>query len=105
MIYTLLKTIMSSNISEYLVLLHLICNSASVAYPLSMLHVNHSTSWNAAWSLLFNFGLQYNKKYYYKVGTGEYAREFWFMTPPAHGLDTPYTFGLIGEYTCTQSSK
>lgn len=27
------------------------------------------------------------------------------MTPPAHGLDTPYTFGLIGEHTCTQSSK
>ena len=43
MIYTLLKTIMSSNISEYLVFLHLICNSASVAYPLSMLHVNRST--------------------------------------------------------------
>jgi hypothetical protein len=49
--------------------------------------------------------LQYNKKYYYKVGTGKYAREFWFVTPPAHGLDTPYTFGLIGEYTCIQSYK
>lgn len=49
--------------------------------------------------------LQYNKKYYYKVGTGKHAREFWFMTPPAHGLDTPYTFGLIGEFTCTQCYK
>lgn len=40
---------------------------------------------------------QYNKKYYYKVGSGESAREFWFKTPPALGPG-PYTFGLIGQF-------
>lgn len=46
--------------------------------------------------------LQYNKKYFYKVGTEEEgAREFFFTTPPAPGPDAPYTFGLIGELIAT----
>lgn len=42
------------------------------------------------------FGLQYNTKYYYKIGTGDSAREFWFQTPPAIDTDASYTFGIIG---------
>jgi hypothetical protein len=42
--------------------------------------------------------LQYDTKYYYKIGTEEEGpREFFFTTPPAPGPDSPYTFGLIGE--------
>ncbi|KAL8543093.1 hypothetical protein ACS0TY_003831 [Phlomoides rotata] len=37
----------------------------------------------------------YDTNYYYKVGTWEAARTFWFTTPPEVGLDVPYTFGLI----------
>ncbi|KAL8556209.1 hypothetical protein ACS0TY_003850 [Phlomoides rotata] len=39
--------------------------------------------------------LLYDTNYYYKVGTWEAARTFWFTTPPEVGLDVPYTFGLI----------
>lgn len=42
--------------------------------------------------------LQYNTKYFYKIGTAaDGAREFFFTTPPPPGPDTPYTFGAIGE--------
>lgn len=40
--------------------------------------------------------LQYNTKYYYKIGSGASAREFWFETPPAIDPDASYTFGIIG---------
>ncbi|CAK9861308.1 unnamed protein product [Sphagnum jensenii] len=40
--------------------------------------------------------LQYNTKYYYKIGEVT-VREFWFLTPPEIGLDVAYTFGLIGK--------
>lgn len=43
--------------------------------------------------------LQFNTKYFYKVGEEEEgAREFFFTTPPAPGPDTPYAFGVIGEF-------
>lgn len=41
--------------------------------------------------------LQFNTKYYYKIGIGHTARTFWFVTPPPVGPDVPYTFGLIGN--------
>ncbi|OEL24325.1 Bifunctional purple acid phosphatase 26 [Dichanthelium oligosanthes] len=41
-------------------------------------------------------GLEYNTKYYYKIGSGDSAREFWFETPPAIDPDASYTFGIIG---------
>ncbi|KAH8964065.1 hypothetical protein BDL97_04G044600 [Sphagnum fallax] len=40
--------------------------------------------------------LQYNTKYYYKIGEVT-VREFWFTTPPGIGPDIAYTFGLIGD--------
>jgi len=40
--------------------------------------------------------LQYNTKYYYKIGEVT-VREFWFTTPPGIGPDIAYTFGLIGK--------
>jgi hypothetical protein len=40
--------------------------------------------------------LQYNTKYYYKIGEAT-VREFWFLTPPEIGPDVAYTFGLIGD--------
>lgn len=42
-------------------------------------------------------GLEYNKKYYYKIGNGSSAREFWFFTPPKIDPDAAYTFGIIGD--------
>ena len=45
---------------------------------------------------MFGHFLQLNAKYYYKLGEGSSAREFWFKTPPPIGPDTPYTFGIIG---------
>jgi hypothetical protein len=42
-------------------------------------------------------GLEYNTKYYYKIGSGDSAREFWFETPPAIDPDASYTFGIIGS--------
>nr|XP_016511050.1 PREDICTED: purple acid phosphatase 2-like [Nicotiana tabacum] len=41
--------------------------------------------------------LEFNTKYYYKIGVGHTARTFWFVTPPPVGPDVPYTFGLIGD--------
>uniref|UniRef100_A0A8R7VBW2 Purple acid phosphatase N-terminal domain-containing protein n=1 Tax=Triticum urartu TaxID=4572 RepID=A0A8R7VBW2_TRIUA len=49
-------------------------------------------------------GLEYNTKYYYKIGIGDPAREFWFRTPPAIDLDAPYTFGIIGDLGQTFNS-
>ncbi|XP_059432421.1 purple acid phosphatase 2-like [Corylus avellana] len=49
--------------------------------------------------------LEFNSKYYYKVGAGKYARIFWFVTPPAPGPDVPYTFGLIGDLGQTYDSS
>ncbi|XP_037463837.1 phosphoenolpyruvate phosphatase-like [Triticum dicoccoides] len=49
-------------------------------------------------------GLEYNTKYYYKIGTGDSAREFWFQTPPAIDTDASYTFGIIGDLGQTFNS-
>ncbi|KAK7850350.1 purple acid phosphatase 2 [Quercus suber] len=49
--------------------------------------------------------LQFNTKYYYQLGEGQYARTFWFVTPPAPGPDVPYTFGLIGDLGQTYNSN
>ncbi|GJN38932.1 hypothetical protein PR202_gb28013 [Eleusine coracana subsp. coracana] len=49
-------------------------------------------------------GLEYNTKYYYKIGSGESAREFWFQTPPAIDPDASYTFGIIGDLGQTFNS-
>ncbi|KAE8710393.1 Purple acid phosphatase [Hibiscus syriacus] len=43
-------------------------------------------------------------KYYYKIGNGESAREFWFQTPPMIGPDVPYKFGIIGDMGQTYNS-
>lgn len=47
---------------------------------------------------------QYDTKYFYKIGSGESARKFWFQTPPKIGPDAPYKFGIIGELFYTVSS-
>ncbi|KAH6812336.1 purple acid phosphatase 12 [Perilla frutescens var. frutescens] len=49
--------------------------------------------------------LEYDTKYYYVVGSGNVAREFWFVTPPRPGPDIPYTFGLIGDLGQTFDSN
>ncbi|KAJ3679148.1 hypothetical protein LUZ60_017159 [Juncus effusus] len=49
-------------------------------------------------------GLQYNTKYYYKIGNDDSAREFWFQTPPALDPDAPYKFGIIGDLGQTYNS-
>ncbi|GAB2291777.1 prolyl aminopeptidase [Dionaea muscipula] len=49
--------------------------------------------------------LNYNTKYYYRVGTGRTGRTFWFTTPPKPGPDVPYTFGLIGDLGQTYDSN
>lgn len=49
--------------------------------------------------------LEYDTKYFYKLGEDESAREFWFITPPAVGPDVPYTFGLIGDLGQTSDSN
>ncbi|KAK8913592.1 Phosphoenolpyruvate phosphatase [Platanthera zijinensis] len=49
-------------------------------------------------------GLEYNTKYYYKIGTESSAREFWFVTPPELGADASYTFGIIGDLGQTYNS-
>ncbi|KAI7754472.1 hypothetical protein M8C21_030477 [Ambrosia artemisiifolia] len=49
--------------------------------------------------------LEYNTKYFYKVGTREATRQFWFTTPPEVGPDVPYTFGLIGDLGQTFDSN
>ena len=40
---------------------------------------------------------QYETKYYYRIGSGDSAREFWFETPPKVEPDAPYKFGIIGK--------
>ncbi|GLJ05566.1 hypothetical protein SUGI_0020340 [Cryptomeria japonica] len=49
--------------------------------------------------------LKYDTKYFYKTGLGNTTREFSFSTPPRIGLDTPYTFGLIGDLGQTYDSN
>ncbi|KAG0503411.1 hypothetical protein HPP92_003483 [Vanilla planifolia] len=48
--------------------------------------------------------LEHNTKYYYKIGTGEFTREFWFKTPPEVDADASYTFGIIGDLGQTYNS-
>ncbi|KAJ3708086.1 hypothetical protein LUZ61_011791 [Rhynchospora tenuis] len=48
--------------------------------------------------------LEYNTKYYYKIGAGDSAREFWFQTPPDIDPDAPYKFGIIGDLGQTYNS-
>lgn len=49
-------------------------------------------------------GLEHDTKYYYKLGSGDSAREFWFKTPPQIGPDAPYKFGIIGDLGQTYNS-
>ncbi|KAJ6363274.1 hypothetical protein OIU78_003449 [Salix suchowensis] len=49
-------------------------------------------------------GLEYETKYYYKIGSGDSSREFWFQTPPKINPDTPYKFGIIGDLGQTYNS-
>lgn len=49
-------------------------------------------------------GLKYDTKYYYKIGSGDSARTFWFHSPPAIGPDVPYKFGIIGDLGQTYNS-
>ncbi|GAA0186238.1 phosphatase [Lithospermum erythrorhizon] len=49
-------------------------------------------------------GLEYDKKYYYKIGEGDAARSFWFQTPPKINPDASYTFGIIGDLGQTYNS-
>ncbi|KAL9339268.1 hypothetical protein Peur_068283 [Populus x canadensis] len=49
-------------------------------------------------------GLEYDTKYYYKIGNGGSYREFWFQTPPKINPDTPYKFGIIGDLGQTYNS-
>ncbi|XP_074591277.1 phosphoenolpyruvate phosphatase-like isoform X1 [Curcuma longa] len=49
-------------------------------------------------------GLKYDTKYYYKIGAGSSAREFWFQTPPEVHPDAAYTFGIIGDLGQTYNS-
>jgi len=39
---------------------------------------------------------QYKTKYYYRIGSGDSSREFWFETPPKVDPDASYKFGIIG---------
>ncbi|KAL6223837.1 hypothetical protein ACLB2K_002695 [Fragaria x ananassa] len=49
-------------------------------------------------------GLEHDTKYYYKIGSGDSSREFWFITPPKVGPDAPYKFGIIGDLGQTFNS-
>ncbi|KAI3894481.1 hypothetical protein MKX03_013812 [Papaver bracteatum] len=49
-------------------------------------------------------GLEYDTKYYYKIGMGDSARKFWFHTPPKIDPDAAYTFGIIGDLGQTYNS-
>jgi len=40
---------------------------------------------------------QHSTKYYYRIGSGDSSREFWFETPPKVGPDATYKFGIIGK--------
>lgn len=48
--------------------------------------------------------LEYDTKYYYQIGNGQSARQFWFQTPPKIGPDVPYKFGIIGDLGQTYNS-
>nr|GLL48823.1 Purple acid phosphatase 1 [Ipomoea trifida] len=49
--------------------------------------------------------LEYDTKYYYRLGFGDAKRQFWFVTPPKPGPDVPYVFGLIGDIGQTYDSN
>ncbi|XP_028778246.1 bifunctional purple acid phosphatase 26-like [Neltuma alba] len=49
-------------------------------------------------------GLEYNTEYYYRIGSGDSSREFWFETPPKVDRDAPYKFGIIGDLGQTYNS-
>ncbi|CAI9100872.1 OLC1v1038058C1 [Oldenlandia corymbosa var. corymbosa] len=49
-------------------------------------------------------GLEYNTKYFYKIGDGDSARKFWFQTPPKIDPDSSYKFGIIGDLGQTFNS-
>ncbi|KAF5482234.1 hypothetical protein F2P56_002822 [Juglans regia] len=49
-------------------------------------------------------GLKYDTKYYYKLGSGDSSREFWFQTPPKIDPDATYHFGIIGDLGQTYNS-
>ncbi|KAI4377165.1 hypothetical protein MLD38_014842 [Melastoma candidum] len=49
-------------------------------------------------------GLEHGTKYYYKIGNGESAREFWFTSPPRIDPDASYKFGIIGDLGQTYNS-
>ncbi|KAJ6731862.1 ACID PHOSPHATASE RELATED [Salix purpurea] len=49
-------------------------------------------------------GLEYDTKYYYKIDSGDFYREFWFQTPPKINPDIPYKFGIIGDLGQTYNS-
>ncbi|KAK4791485.1 hypothetical protein SAY86_031898 [Trapa natans] len=48
--------------------------------------------------------LEYDTKYYYKIGSGDSSREFWFQTPPKSNPDASYKFGIIGDLGQTFNS-
>ncbi|XP_027920027.1 bifunctional purple acid phosphatase 26-like isoform X1 [Vigna unguiculata] len=49
-------------------------------------------------------GLEYKTKYYYRIGSGDSSREFWFETPPKVDPDASYKFGIIGDLGQTFNS-
>ncbi|XP_057538559.1 bifunctional purple acid phosphatase 26-like isoform X1 [Amaranthus tricolor] len=49
-------------------------------------------------------GLEYDKKYYYKIGSDDSARKFWFQTPPKIDPNSSYKFGIIGDLGQTYNS-
>ncbi|KAK9947495.1 hypothetical protein M0R45_003118 [Rubus argutus] len=49
-------------------------------------------------------GLEHDTKYYYKIGSGDSSREFWFITPPKINPDASYKFGIIGDLGQTFNS-
>ncbi|XP_008242837.1 PREDICTED: bifunctional purple acid phosphatase 26 [Prunus mume] len=49
-------------------------------------------------------GLEHDTKYYYKIGSGDSSREFWFTTPPKIDPNSRYTFGIIGDLGQTFNS-
>ncbi|KAB1208964.1 Bifunctional purple acid phosphatase 26 [Morella rubra] len=51
-----------------------------------------------------NVNTKYDTKYYYKIGSGDSSREFWFHTPPNIHPDAPYKFGIIGDLGQTYNS-
>ncbi|GAB4828232.1 Bifunctional purple acid phosphatase 26 [Ancistrocladus abbreviatus] len=49
-------------------------------------------------------GLEYDTKYYYKIGSGDSSRKFWFQTPPKIDPNASYKFGIIGDLGQTFNS-